>query len=195
MLPRFVSGERPPDSLPRRWVRVRAGVDCEGDSDRASHRLRRALAGERLSAGLHQGVIGVTGLGATFSTLPNFVVYFALACALGALFVWLYAILTPQRDDIALIRAGNSAAAIALVGALLGFVVPLASVIAHSAALIDVVVWGAVALIVQLAGFLVARMVLPHLPQAVADGNIADAVLLAGISLALGILTAACMAG
>jgi len=33
------------------------------------------------------------------------------------------------------------------------------------------------------------------LPQAIASGNIADAVVLAGISLALGILTAACMAG
>ena len=51
------------------------------------------------------------------------------------------------------------------------------------------------ALVVQLAGFLLARMLLPHLPQAIADGNIAGAVLLAGISLALGILTAACMAG
>jgi putative membrane protein len=137
----------------------------------------------------------VSLLASTFSTLPNFVVYFVLGGVLTALFALLYANLTPQRDDLALIRAGNSAAAIALVGALLGFVVPLASVIAHSAALVDVVAWGAVALIVQLAGFLVARMMLPHLPQAIAEGNIADAVLLAGVSLALGILTAACVAG
>jgi putative membrane protein len=72
---------------------------------------------------------------------------------------------------------------------------PLASVIAHSAAMIEVVVWGTIALIVQLGGFLVTRLVLPHLPQAIVDGNIADSVFLAGISLALGILVAACMAG
>ncbi len=136
----------------------------------------------------------MTGLGATFSTFPNFVVYFVRGGALTAIFVLLYAILTPQHD-ITLIRAGNSAAAIAVVGALLGFEVPLASVIAHSAALIDVLAWGAVALVVQLAGFFLARMMLPHLPQAIVDGNIAAAILLAGISLALGILTAACMAG
>jgi len=59
----------------------------------------------------------VTGLGATFSTFPNFVVYFVLGGALTAIFVLLYAILTPQHD-ITLIRAGNSAAAIAVVGAL-----------------------------------------------------------------------------
>jgi putative membrane protein len=136
----------------------------------------------------------VTGLLSTLSTLPNFVVYFVLGGVLSAFFVVLYASLTPHHD-ISLIRAGNSAAAIALVGALLGFEIPLASIIAHSAALMDLIAWGIVALIVQLAGFLVARMVLPHLPQAIIDGNIADAVLLAGISLALGLLTAACMAG
>jgi len=139
-------------------------------------------------------VIGVTGLGSSFSTFPNFVVYFALGGVLTAIFVVLYANLTPQRD-IALIRGGNSAAALALVGALLGFEVPLASVIAHSAAIVDLVVWGIVALVVQLGGFLVTRLVLPHLPQAIEDGNIADAVFLAGVSLSLGILTAACMAG
>jgi putative membrane protein len=143
---------------------------------------------------LHLGVIGVTGLGNSLATFPNFVVYFVLGGALTAIFVVLYANLTPQRD-IALIRGGNSAAALALVGALLGFEVPLASVIAHSVAIVDVVVWGVVALVAQLAGFLVVRMVLPHLPQAIEDGNIADAVFLAGVSLSLGILTAACMAG
>ena len=136
----------------------------------------------------------MTGLGSTLATFPSFLAYFVLGGALTALFVVLYANLTPQRD-IALIRDGNSAAAIALVGGLLGFVVPLASVIAHSAGIIDLVVWGIVALVVQLTGFLVARLVLPHLPQAIADGNIADAVLLAGISLSLGILVAACMVG
>jgi putative membrane protein len=136
----------------------------------------------------------VTGLGNSLATFPNFVVYFVLGGALTAIFVVLYANLTPQRD-IALIRGGNSAAALALVGALLGFEVPLASVIAHSVAIVDVVVWGVVALVAQLAGFLVVRMVLPHLPQAIEDGNIADAVFLAGVSLSLGILTAACMAG
>ena len=136
----------------------------------------------------------MTGLGSSLSTFPNFVVYFVLGGVLTAIFIVLYANLTPQRD-IALIRAGNSAAAITLVGALLGFEVPLASVIAHSAAILDLVVWGIVALVVQLGGFLVTRLVLPHLPQAIADGNIADAVFLAGISLSLGILTAACMAG
>ncbi len=136
----------------------------------------------------------MTGLGGTLSTFPNFLAYFAVGAVLMALFVALYANLTPHRE-IALIRAGNNAAAIALSGALLGFVVPLASVIAHSAGLLDLIVWGLVALSVQLGGFFIVRQVLPQLPQTIEAGNVANAILLAGISLALGILTAACMAG
>ena len=95
-----------------------------------------------------------------YGIMPDVFIYAAYLAALTAIFVVLYANLTPQRD-IALIRGGNSAAALALVGALLGFEVPLASVIAHSAAILDLAVWGIVALVVQLVGFLVVRMVLP----------------------------------
>lgn len=77
------------------------------------------------------------GLSGSLSTFPNFLAYFAGGSGLTAIFVLLYTNLTPYRE-IALIRAGNTAAAIAFVGALLGFVMPLASVIAHSASLLDV---------------------------------------------------------
>ncbi|HKS87826.1 MAG TPA: DUF350 domain-containing protein [Stellaceae bacterium] len=136
----------------------------------------------------------VGGVGGTLSTFPSFLAYFVLGGALVAVFLLLYSNVTPQRD-VELIRRGNSAAAIALTGGLVGFVVPLASVIAHSANLVDLIAWGIVALVIQVGGFLVARLVLPHLPQAIAEGNVADAVFLAGLSLSLGILDAACMAG
>jgi putative membrane protein len=136
----------------------------------------------------------VSGIGGTLSTFPNFLLYFAVGAAMIALFLLLYVNLTPQRE-IRLIRGGNSAAAVALTGSLIGFVIPLASVIAHSAGLADLVVWGIVALVVQLGGFLAARMVLPNLPEAIQSGNHADAIFLAGLALALGILDAACMAG
>jgi putative membrane protein len=136
----------------------------------------------------------VTGIGSALSTFPNFLAYYVLGGALTAIFLLLYVELTPQRD-IALIREGNSAAAIVLVSGLLGFVIPLASVIAHSAAIIDLVAWGIIALVIQLGGFFAARLVLPHLPLAIERGNVADAIFLAGLSLSLGILDAACMAG
>jgi putative membrane protein len=134
------------------------------------------------------------GVVASLSTFPNFAIYFVSAAVLTALFLALYTNLTPHRE-IGLIREGNTAAAIALVGGLLGFEIPLASVIAHSASLVDLAIWGVIALVVQVGGFQVARLALPHLPQAIEQGNVSDAIFLAGLSLALGILDAACMAG
>jgi putative membrane protein len=136
----------------------------------------------------------VVGIASSLSTFPSFAVYFVSAMVLTGLFLVLYTNLTPHRE-IALIRDGNIAAAITLVGGLLGFVVPLASVIAHSAGLVDVVIWGIVALLIQIGGFMTMRLVLPHLPQAIEQGSVSDAIFLAGLSLALGILDAACMAG
>ena len=130
----------------------------------------------------------------SLSTFPNFAIYFVSAVVLTAVFLVLYTGLTPHRE-IRLIREGNIAAAVAVAGGLLGFVIPLASVIAHSASLVDVAIWGVIALVVQIAGFMVARLVLPHLPQAIEDGSVSDAIFLAGLSLALGVLDAACMAG
>lgn len=146
-----------------------------------------------MAPGLSGGDV-VNSFSASLSTLPSFLAYFAGGGLLAAGFALLYANLTPHRE-FGLIRAGNVAAAIALTGALLGFVVPLASVIAHSAQLVDLIVWGIVALIVQLAGFFVARLVFPGLSDAIAQGQVSEAIFLAGMSLALGILDAACMAG
>jgi hypothetical protein len=36
---------------------------------------------------------------------------------------------------------------------------------------------------------------MPHLPQAVSDGRVSDAAFLAGPSVSLGVLSAACMVG
>jgi putative membrane protein len=136
----------------------------------------------------------VGAVAATLSTFPNFLAYFVTGSVLIALFLLFYVNLTPHRE-IALIRAGNNAAGIALGGGLLGFVIPLASVIAHSAMIGDVIVWGVVALLIQLGGFMAARLLIPGLPRAVEAGRTSDAIFLAALSLALGILDAACMAG
>jgi putative membrane protein len=130
----------------------------------------------------------------SLTNFPNFLAYFIVAGFLTALFLTVYTRITPHRE-IALIREGNVAAAIALNGGLLGFMIPLASVIAHSASLVDLAVWGVIAMIVQLGGFLIARLLMPHLPQAVSDGRVSDAAFLAGLSVSLGLVSAACMVG
>ncbi len=59
------------------------------------------------------------------AAIPNFARYIVVSFALLFVFIWVYTLLTPWRE-FALIRQGNTAAAVALVGALLGFCLPLA---------------------------------------------------------------------
>lgn len=133
-------------------------------------------------------------LAASLSTLPSFLIYFGGGAALIASFILIYVNVTPHRE-FSLMRSGNVAAAIGMAGALLGFVVPLASVIAHSAHFADMIVWGVIALFVQLGGYFCSRLIFPGLAHAIAKGQLSEAIFLASLSLSLGLLTAACMAG
>ena len=126
------------------------------------------------------------------TTLPNFLAYLGTALALVAAFVTIYLYVTPY-DEIALIRNNNTAAAISLSGALLGFAMPIANVIAHSDTLLDLAVWGVIAGLVQLAAWAAARLALPHLQEDIAAGRAAPATLVASLSITVGLLNAACM--
>ncbi len=130
----------------------------------------------------------------SFSTFPSFVAYFLSGGFLLTAFVLLYVYSTPY-PEFALIRSGNTAAALVMGGALLGFVIPLSSVIANSGSLVDLLLWGGIALIIQLLGLWIAKRVIPGLSDAIRAGTISDAIFVASLSLALGILDAACMVG
>ena len=124
--------------------------------------------------------------------LPSFLLYFATAIGLLLLFLLAYIFITPYRE-IALIREGNAGAAASLSGALLGFVLPLASAIAHSVSLPDMAIWGLIALVIQLLVYLAARLLLPDLAHDIPAGKVATGVFLGALSLAIGIINAACM--
>ena len=125
-------------------------------------------------------------------TLPNFLAYLGAAIVLLAAFVAIYLYVTPY-DEIALIRANNTAAAISLSGALLGFALPIANVIAHSDTLLDLAVWGVIAGVVQLIAWGVARVALPRLEEDISNGRVAPATFVAALSITVGLLNAACM--
>jgi putative membrane protein len=124
--------------------------------------------------------------------LPAFFAYFAVAVALLAVFLLVYVNVTPY-DEIALIRRGNTAAAISLSGALFGFAMPVANVIAHSDTLADLAVWGAIAGAIQVLTYLVARFALPHMTEDIPAGKVAPATFLAALSATVGLINAACM--
>lgn len=103
-------------------------------------------------------------------------------------YVWF----TPYRE-IALIRDGNSAAAVSLAGTMVGFALPVAAVIRNTRDVSDLAIWSGIACLVQLATYLVARFTLPHLAQDIPAGKTAPALFLAALSVTVGIINAACL--
>ncbi len=127
------------------------------------------------------------------SSLPAFAGYFATALGLLAVFVVLYVFVTPY-SEVALIREGNTAAAVSLGGAIIGYALPIAVSVAVSHDIGAMVGWGVVACVVQLLTYVVARFALPRINQAIPQGKIASGIFLASLSLGIGILNAGCIA-
>jgi putative membrane protein len=126
------------------------------------------------------------------NALPAFASFFATAIGLLGAFLALYIFVTPY-SEMALIRQGNTAAAVSLGGALLGFALPIAVSVAISHNLYAMIGWGVVAGVVQLLTYVAARLVLPQINENIPQGKLASGIFLAALSLATGILNAGCI--
>jgi putative membrane protein len=124
------------------------------------------------------------------TTLAHLGVTLALLVA-GAI---LYALFTPWRE-IALIREGNAAAAVAFSGVLVGLAIPLAVSLSASTSLKDIVLWGVATVVLQLLAFRIVDLLLTGLPQRIREGEISAAVLLVGAKLSTALILAAALTG
>lgn len=124
------------------------------------------------------------------ATLPNFLIYLAVSIALLTGFVTVYVLVTPQHE-LPLIRHGNVSASVVFGATLLGFALPLASAVAHSVNLTDLLVWGVVAGVVQAVASVLLRLVIRDLRAHIEADRISVAITMASLKLALGLLNAA----
>jgi putative membrane protein len=92
-----------------------------------------------------------------------------------------------------MVEHGNAAAGTMLAGAILALAIPLAAMLATSGTFLDVLVWGIVALILQLITLGVVALVMRNFRTMIEGGNIAAAVTLAGAQIAVALLNAAAM--
>ena len=126
--------------------------------------------------------------------LPAFLVYFCTAIFAVVVYLFVYTRITPH-DEFKLIRDNDPAAAVALGLSLLGFTLPVVSAIAHSANIVDCLIWSLIALIVQVVVYYVIKIPVPNLSAKIAAGELAPAIWLGLSSLAAGALNAASMIG
>ncbi len=124
--------------------------------------------------------------------LPDFLLFFSVAMALGAAYLVVYTVST-THNEFELIRQNNAAAALSLGLSLTGFALPLSSAIVNAKTVVDLVVYGVVALIIQIMVYWLVRLVLPNLSDRIQRGELAAALFLGAASLAAGVVTAASM--
>jgi putative membrane protein len=131
-------------------------------------------------------------LAESLADLPYFVARFGIVLMLLALGLAAYVALAARRD-MRLVAEGNVASAAGMTGAFVGFALPLASAVIRSEALLDMLAWGAVALLAQLLVVVSLRLMLPALVQRMRDGQVASGAFLGAVASSIGILNAACM--
>lgn len=124
--------------------------------------------------------------------LPAFIAYFALGAGLLAAFTFIYIRLT-AHDEMALVRSGNVAAAIMLAGAVIGLALPIGAAIANTQLIVAAAIWSLIGCLVQLGAYGVSRLIIDDQPGRIERGEISTALLCGTISVAAGILNAACM--
>ena len=101
-----------------------------------------------------------------------------------------YVLLTPHKE-ITLIREGNTAAAFSLGGVLVGLAIPLSASLRASANLIEIGLWGAVTVTVQLLIFRLVDLMLQGLPRRIQEGEMSAAAMLVGAKIATALIIAA----
>ncbi len=131
---------------------------------------------------------------ALWAGLPVFLVHSMVSLAILVVGVVIY-MHTTKHDEMALIRSGNSAAALSLGGAIIGLSLPLAFSLAAALSLWEVVVWGLVALVLQLVAFRIADVFLKDISARIEAGEIGAATFLVSIKLATAFINAAAISG
>jgi putative membrane protein len=122
-----------------------------------------------------------------------FIIAFVAAVLFFVAFKLVYQLVTPYHERT-LIRQGNTAAAVALGGALIGYVLPLASALSHTVSLPEFAAWALLAGVIQIVSFIVvSRFVYRALASRIEAGELAAGIYLASISIGVGLLNAACM--
>mgnify|MGYP001185221610 CR=1 FL=1 len=126
------------------------------------------------------------------SGFPDFLIYAGAAGALLIFACTLYILLTPQRE-MALLREGNASAGLALAGVIIGLAIPIASCLASSVSLFDLLIWGVVSLLIQILAVRFVDLILRDLPRRIENDEAGAAILLIAVKVASALIIAAAL--
>lgn len=118
--------------------------------------------------------------------------YFALGVAMMLFFGALYLRITPVAE-LRLAKQGNLACALSFGGALVGFSLAIAASIAQSVGIADFLLWGLGAAVIQILVYFAATRFIAEASTELAANNVAVGAWLGAVSVAIGLLNAACL--
>ncbi|MCA0936888.1 DUF350 domain-containing protein [Vibrio alginolyticus] len=125
---------------------------------------------------------------------PYFLLYFSVSIVFVLAFKFVYIKLTPYDEWHLIKEEQNTAAAVALSGALVGYCLAIAGAASNSVSIIDFMLWGIVALLAQLIAFGIVRFILiPQVSERIENNELPAGIVLAAVSVSVGMLNAACM--
>lgn len=133
-----------------------------------------------------------TIVGALSQGLPILLLQFAIALTMHAIGVLVYTRVTPY-DDFALIGQGNTAAGAALGGVIIALALPLYAILGHHQATLDVLVWGTVAVLLQILVIVIAIKAVRGLAGMITGNNVAAALALSAVQIAVALINAGLM--
>lgn len=126
--------------------------------------------------------------------LGNFAMYFLVSIVLFFVFKLLYTFITPHDEWKLVKEQQNTAAAIGFGGAMIGFAIALAGAASSSAFFVDYVLWAFVAMFAQVFAFLLLRFTfMPLIAERIDNNEVSAGIILACVSVSVGLLNAACM--
>lgn len=125
---------------------------------------------------------------------PTLVLHASVTVVLLGVGALIYSLLTPWKE-VQLIRQGNTAAAVAFGGVLIGLATPLSVSLSVSASAGEILVWGVATLVMQLLAFRLVDVVLTGLPQRIEKNEMSAAIVLVAAKLATALIVAAALTG
>jgi len=128
------------------------------------------------------------------SNLISFAMYFFTAISLLVIFKFVYVLITPHDEWKLIKEEQNTAAAIGLGGAILGFSLALAGSISNSVSYVDCIIWSVVALAAQSLAFVMVRFIfMPKIVERIEKNEVSAGIMMAVVNVSVGVLNAACM--
>ena len=123
---------------------------------------------------------------------PEFMLHGGVTLGLLITGCIVHVLLTPMKE-IKLIREGNTSAAISLCAVIVGLSVPMAACLVTALSVWDILIWGVVAILLQLLAFRAADLVLRDLPRRIERNEIGAALVLAAVKIAAAMVMAAAL--